>query len=341
MVVTLGIDIGGANTKIAFLEYSNNKIRNLETRSKYFPIWKMPKNLSKIIVKLSKPFKTEYIGLTLTAELSDVFPNKRTGVSFVLKSAAKVFGQKKIRVINVDGDLLSFKQALKAPLSVAAANWQATVEIAKEAMPDGILVDVGSTTTDIIPIKAGKAICHKTDFERLSNNELVYTGLLRTNVSSIVDRIILDGKYFNIAAEYFAIAADVHLILGKISPKDYSCDTPDAREKTKKAALRRLAKVVCADLDQLTESQVIQIANFIYQQQVYKIAEAISAIKLRERFSKVMVTGVGKDALGKIAAEKANISEILDMADLIGNKACKEATAVGAALLLAKYESDS
>lgn len=337
----LGLDVGGANTKIAFLEYSENKIQSLKTKSKYFPIWKAPKKLPKILVELSKPFKGEYTGVTLTAELSDIFPNKCEGVLSVLKAIAQVFDREKTRIIDVNGNLLSFEQAIKDPLSVAAANWQATVQMIKETMPSGILVDIGSTTTDIIPIKNGKATAYKTDFERLANYELVYTGLLRTSLSSITDKIIIDGKYVNVSAEFFAIAADIHLVLNNISPNDYTCDTPDNREKTKEASIRRLARVVCADLDQLTEGQIFQIAKYIYQMQVSKISEAISTIKLRDELNKVMVTGIGKDILGKVAAQKANISEILDMADLIGDEACKIAPAVGVALMVAKIESRS
>ncbi len=67
------------------------------------------------------------------------------------------------------------------PLTVAASNWVATALVVADEVPDAILIDMGSTTTDIIPIVGGvvRAI-GLTDPDRLASGELVYTGALRT-----------------------------------------------------------------------------------------------------------------------------------------------------------------
>lgn len=69
-------------------------------------------------------------------------------------------------------------------------------------MEDCILVDIGSTTTDIIPIRNGsEAARGKYDIERLNTGELVYTGMLRTNVATIVDRVPIDDKWYRVSSE--------------------------------------------------------------------------------------------------------------------------------------------
>ena len=52
--------------------------------------------------------------------------------------------------------------------------------------PDALLIDVGSTTADVVPIVAGRvAATGRNDLERLQAGELVYTGVLRTNLAAI------------------------------------------------------------------------------------------------------------------------------------------------------------
>ena len=68
--------------------------------------------------------------------------------------------------------------------------------------------------TDIIPIKDGKECAKgRTDFERSATGELVYTGTLRTNLTSFVDSVPLKGKEYRVASELFASSADVYTVL--------------------------------------------------------------------------------------------------------------------------------
>ena len=113
------------------------------------------------------------------------------------------------------------------PLALAAANWIATAPLAAHIYPDCVLIDIGSTTTDIIPIKNGKECARgRTDLERLGTGELVYTGALRTNVATILDKVPLKNRWVRVASELFAVSADVHLVLGNIDPADYTTETP-------------------------------------------------------------------------------------------------------------------
>ena len=61
------------------------------------------------------------------------------------------------------------------------ANWSATAWAVAERHPDTLLVDIGTTSTDIIPIVSGSvAALGHTDPDRLLSGELVYTGAVRT-----------------------------------------------------------------------------------------------------------------------------------------------------------------
>jgi probable H4MPT-linked C1 transfer pathway protein len=116
------------------------------------------------------------------------------------------------------------------PLDFAASNWLAAALWIARQNPDCLYVDVGSTTTDILPIVGGQVcVSGRSDLDRLSSGELVYTGALRTNLAAMVQSIPVAGRICRVASEYFAISGDVHLVLGNINADDYTCATPDGR----------------------------------------------------------------------------------------------------------------
>ena len=88
----------------------------------------------------------------------------------------------------------------------------ASATLVARKCPDALFLDVGSTTTDVIPIVAGRVAARGRRIPaRLRTGELVYTGALRTPVCAIVRSVPLRGRRCRVAAEHFAVAADVHL----------------------------------------------------------------------------------------------------------------------------------
>ena len=78
------------------------------------------------------------------------------------------------------------------PALAAAANWLALATLVARLVPDdvGLLIDVGTTTTDLIPLDHGRAAARgRTDTERLQNGELVYAGVRRTPVCALATEL--------------------------------------------------------------------------------------------------------------------------------------------------------
>ena len=204
----------------------------------------------------------------MTAELSDVFRTKREGVGFVL-DAVEAVSRAPVRVFTTAGSFVDTATARARPLDAAASNWVATAMLVGRFVPDALLVDIGSTTTDVIPVTGGRvAALGRTDPERLLAGELVYTGVLRTNVAAIVRRVPLRGGECPVASELFAVSGDVHVLLGSLGPDDYTCPTPDGRPPTPEFAGERLARVVCADGDMLGAEEIRAIAVAVAEAQV-------------------------------------------------------------------------
>ncbi len=276
----IGIDIGGANTKIAS---HDGQITELH----YIPMWKdtrLPEVLGEIIHRL-KPAK---VGVVMTGELADCFTDKEQGVSFIMDAVDAVFPG--ALYLNNRGEFIDSRGEIR---SLAAANWTASALLAGRGR-DCIFADVGSTTTDLIPVKHGRPLAGTTDFQRLGRHELLYRGILRTNIAALLERIGLGSNNYRLSSELFAQTADANLLLGNISQEDYTCETADAGGKTPEDAARRLARVVCADTTELDHEEIMDIAWQIYYRQRDELAEALEILASQHEINTVVGAGLGE-----------------------------------------------
>jgi len=332
----VGWDIGGVNTKVARVVESDV----VATGVRPFAIERDRAALAPLLRELAGAVAAQAAdvhAVTMTAELSQVFRTKRDGVAFLLDAVGTAFPGACVRVYTVDGRFVSSDVARREPLSVAAANWAATARLVARAHPDCVLVDIGSTTTDVIPIVGGAVVARgRTDPERLRERELVYTGVLRTPVEAITPVVELASHPTGVSAEGFAIAADVHLWLGAIAAEDYTCPTPDGRPATREYAAERLARVVCADRDMLDDAAIDAIAARVADAQADRVAAAVDAVRSHHPALRLaVVTGLG-EFIAVRAACRAGL-DVASLADLLG-PAARHAPAAAVALLCASAE---
>jgi hypothetical protein len=275
---TLAVDIGGANTKAAWLDGES-----LRTVSRPFEVWRDREALAAVLRDVAAEVAAgpaHAVAITMTAELSDAFRTKREGVAFVLDAAQDALGDRPLSVLTTAGELVSVAAARARPWDVAAANWVATALAVAQAHPDALLIDVGSTTADIVPIAGGRvAASAHNDLERLLAGELVYTGVLRTNLAAIASRVPVRGGWCPVSSEYFAISADVHLVLGHLSADAYDCPTPDGRPTTAAFARERIARLVCSDVEQLDTAEIDAIAAYLHGEQLRALEEAARRVQ--------------------------------------------------------------
>lgn len=334
-----GFDIGGANTDLAIVDFDGEEIKNIEVAYEYLPMWSNNDDLSDVLVNLIEKIcpvgEIDLVGISMTAELVDAYDTKKDGVLDIVKKCEDTFDCP-IGYVTLDG-IVKKDELDKNPLNAAAANWIATCQIATLINPNCIFIDTGSTTTDIIPIKDGKQCAQgKSDFERLATGELVYTGTLRTNLATFVDKIPFNGENYRVASELFVQTADVYMVLDLISEDDYICDTFDGEGKSKTDCMKRIARLVCADMDMLTEQDILKISNFIHKAQVAQIADGLNQVQKRENLDLVVTTGLGKDILDKKAAELLDIP-VVSMDTILTDDECVVAPAVGTAIMTNKF----
>ncbi len=343
MVTVLGFDIGGANTKAAYVRAEYGKVRRVAVATEYFPFWKEREKLPEVLASLKKRLGAETvdaIGVTMTAELSDAYQTKREGVHHILSCVKTVFYNTPIYVLNTNVEMFSVEEAMQHSLDVASANWAATGWLVAQRLKDALVIDVGSTSTSIIPIVNGQVSAKgKTDLDKLITGELIYTGSLRTNIAAIVQSIPVRAGVASVSSELFALSGDIHLILGNITSTDYTCETADGRGKTVPEALARIARVICADTDMLTKQELTEIAQYVYNQQVSQIADGLSRVygylkSVVHGQVPVVVTGLGKDFLARKAAEQIGADKVVALDSLLHMQAVLATPAVGTALMV-------
>lgn len=330
----LGWDIGGVNTKVARLRPPLDTAA-LQTNCLPYEIKGRPDALAATLMRAAASVGSQCEDLhavTMTAELSQAFHTKGEGVGFILDSIGSAFPERTIYVYSVDG-FVRTDQARRAPLSVGAANWAATATLVARSTPTCVVIDIGTTSADLIPVVNGRVVAlGRTDPERLLSGELVYTGALRTPVEAMADQVPLWGGNAGVAADGFAISGDVHLWLGELSAQDYTCAAPDGRSPTRQSAGERLARVVCADKEMLDDAAIDGIARALADAQVQRLAQALERILVRwPMISTAVVTGLGEFIAAAVATAVG--LEVVSLTHQLGS-ASRTAPAAAVALLL-------
>lgn len=335
----LALDIGGANLKasdgIAF------------HAARFFALWKHPDKLDDAIAELvetAPPVATWAV--TMTGELADCYTTKREGVSAiidaVLAAAARRGERPRVSVYLTDGTLVAPAEAACRYLEAAASNWHATAAFTARRFPEagGVLIDVGSTTTDIVPFADGRVVATgRTDVDRLRCGELVYTGVVRSPICSLVCAFPTTDGAIPTAQEVFATTRDAYLMLGLLPEDVDDCQTADGRPAVAEAAYDRLARSVCADRETFSRREALQAAEYVYERQSSMLRDALRCVadRLSSRPERIVVAGQGEFLAQVVAATMFPPEAIVSLGAEFG----ADASRVGPAFALARLAREA
>lgn len=328
----IGWDIGGVHTKAARIVGG----RVVARASRVYEVQKAPDALAALVRTLRDALGAsadDRHAVTFTAELSQHFRTKAEGVAWVLAGVRSALPETAVRVVGIDRPWYALDEAERAWPMVAAANWMATARLVARHAGDALLVDVGSTTTDIIPVEDGAvAALGQDDPGRLATGELVYCGAARTPVEALVADVPVPAGRAGVSAEGFALTGDVHVWLGTLAPEAYGAFTPDGRPTTREFCGERLARVVCADRSMLDAAALDAIARHVAEAQVDRIAAAVARVRQRHPGARgALCVGLGS-WLAERAAARAGL-EVLPLPPALADAAVI-APAAAAGLLL-------
>lgn len=336
IMTVVGLDIGGANIKASDGEQ--------HAVNRPFDIWKAPHQLCDELRLVLAEFRDpQLLAVTMTAELADCFRTKAEGVDFILTAVEQAGQGLPILVWQTGAEFVEPDVAREIPLLVGAANWHALATFAGRLVPEGhaILVDIGSTTTDIIPIQDGVPIAEgMTDLERILAGELVYAGVRRTPVCAITQTVPLRDQQCPLAAEFFASTLDVYLLLGELAECAQDTQTCNGRPATRAEASDRLARAVCCDVSELSPDEIEGIARAITDALESRLMTQIERVLGRDgqRCENVLISGAGSFLAERVVArcESTRDANVVLLDKLLSGPASTAACAYAVSRLAAE-----
>ena len=192
---------------------------------------------------------------TMTGELADCFLNRKQGVQQLSVCLYQLLAPTNAPLMFYDRHrgLLPYADAQHHPLSLASSNWHITAESTRQLYDKTtplLLIDIGSTTTDMTLIKNHTLKNQGDDDQsRLQNGELVYSGISRTPLLAFGPTIDVAGTTYPLCAELFATMADVYRVHCQLHQDDDQHKTADGEDKSPAASRRRIARMVGLDQD--------------------------------------------------------------------------------------------
>lgn len=335
----MALDIGGANLKAADgLGWAH---------AEAFPLWRNPDGLSAALARLVRRGRPRQVVATMTGEIADCFRSRTAGVTHIVAAveaaAQHVPGGAGIYMLDsaasgVTGRIAAPAEALDRPLDAAAANWHALARLAAVVAPTdrSLLLDVGSTTTDIVALAAGRpAPTASDDAGRLLAGELVYTGIERTPVAAIVRWLPYRGVRRPIAAERFADSRDAWILLGGLPERPASTDTADGGPADREGARVRLARMLLVESAAFSAAEAATAAAWVAEAQTRQIAAAVRRVVGRQGWipTSVVVSGHGDRLARRVLDRTGWKLDVVDLADRLGPEVSRVGPAHAVALI--------
>lgn len=342
MTAVIGWDIGGAHLKAARAEGG----RVVEAVQVAAPLRLGLERLKQSFAEARAQLgRAERHAITMTGELADTFECRAEGVKTLTATAMRELAPAAVTVYAGRGGFVPPETVSSHIADIASANWHATASLVGAVHGSALLMDMGSTTTDIIPV-AGGAVAARgyTDGERLASGELVYTGLVRSFLMTMGERAPFDGRWTDLVRENFANMADVQRILGRLPDGADQMMTADGRDKTAAASLARIARMVGRDAADAETSAWSGLAQWFAEVQLRAVTDGALLVLSRNQLpngAPVVAAGTGAAAVREVARRIGrtclDFEELLDIAPAVRAAASVSAPAAALALLALRH----
>lgn len=312
-------DIGGAHLKAVGL--ASSRIERVS--QKPTPLWLgldcFHEAVKAILAEMKAKPDCKHV-ITMTGELADIFSNRQDGVFQLMRAFEQ---HAPISLVFAGRQGLLKKVGAEHVADIASANWLATGFYAASCVSNALLIDIGSTTTDLMPIHEGQlAVRAYDDHRRMRSGELIYTGICRTSLMALTQTAPFDGEWLGLMAEHFATTADVYRLCGELPDDADLMPAADGGDKTIDASARRIARLLGLDLESAKFEAWIYLAHYFREQQLIQLRNAcerqLSRVLLDEH-APFIGAGAGRFLVKELASRFQR--PYIDFIDLFPNQA--------------------
>jgi (4-(4-[2-(gamma-L-glutamylamino)ethyl]phenoxymethyl)furan-2-yl)methanamine synthase len=279
--------------------------------------------------------------VTMTGELADTFSSRSEGVEQLAALAVRELAPAEVSLYAGRAGFVRPQDARRHVEDVASANWFASAALAARGARTALFMDMGSTTTDIVPVVDGAVAARGyTDAERLAAGELIYTGVVRSFLMAVAERAPFAGRWSPLINENFATMADVHRILGTLPDDADQMVTADGRAKTVEASRARLARMIGCDVDAAGEAGWLMLAHWFAEVQIRSIIDGAMLVLSHGALpadAPILGAGIGDAVVRKVARRlgrpHVGFDTFLDVAPEARERASQCAPAAALAVL--------
>ncbi|MFZ2651958.1 MAG: hydantoinase/oxoprolinase family protein [Burkholderiaceae bacterium] len=257
--IVVGWDIGGAHVKAALL----GRGALLDAAQWPCPLWTGLAALETALAAARSRWPDlagHRHAVTMTGEMVDAFVHREDGVQRIAQTLQRAVPAP--HFFAGDAGWFDAHQAAANWQHIASANWLATARHAACLLEpaQGVLVDIGSTTTDLIAFDRGRVLtASRSDALRLERSELVYQGVVRTPLCALTQRIAWrqGGRdcELNVMNEFFATTADVYRLTGELDAAHDQHPSADGAAKDLAGSRVRLARMIGLDARDASDSE--------------------------------------------------------------------------------------
>jgi probable H4MPT-linked C1 transfer pathway protein len=338
MAVVVGWDIGGAHLKAARTE-NGRVVDVLQVASPLrLGLERLAQSFAETKARMGS---ADLHAVTMTGELADTFASRGEGVMNLTEAAVRELSPAPVTIYAGRAGFVPPAEAEGHIADIASANWFASASLVGKKLGSALFMDIGSTTTDIVPVVDG-AVAGRgyTDAERLAGGELVYTGLVRNFLMAATDRAPFDGRWTGLIRENFANMADVHRILGSLPDGADQMTTADGRPKTVDASQARLARMVGRDVDDADGAAWEALARYFAEAQIRAVADGAMLVLSQANLpaaAPIVVAGIGatvaREVARRLGRDSLDFDSVLDVAPDVRAAASSGAPAAAVAVL--------
>lgn len=324
---TLAFDIGGANLKAC------DSTNRAEVQA--FALYRYPERLAEELRSLAARMAApQVVVATMTAELCDCFQTKRQGVLHVISALESLYHPGMLRIWGVDGAFHTSSQIRAQPALAEASNWKALGDcLARDffARQSGLVIDIGSTTTDILAVSHGRLLSEsRTDLERLQSGELVYLGVSRTPLCSVISDVKFRKTTTPMMRELFATTGDVYWTLGDLEEDANDLSTANGQPATRSEARHRLARMIGLDFEHFSEQDTTDMATQADAKIIKTLEKAARKVAdwLPEgKIERIVVSGSGSFLAQRLAEKITGAERVTNLRNNWGDEATNAACA--------------